>query len=139
MATIREKKPGVWEVRVFTGRDARGKPTQISRTVRGGKRDAQRTAVQLECGPGRAVGLGQHERRVVGASADDPDEEAHVDVGRRRTRCDGRGDGVRPAAGLALRLAAITGARRGSWQRCRGTTFPGRAHDRLGDRGRRAR
>lgn len=35
MATLREKKPGVWEVRVFTGTDARGRPTQISRTVRG--------------------------------------------------------------------------------------------------------
>ena len=41
MATIREKQPGVWEVRVFTGRDDRGRPTQTSRTVRGGKRDAR--------------------------------------------------------------------------------------------------
>ena len=59
MATIREKKSGVWEVRVFTGRDPRGKPTQISRTVRGGKRDAQRLAVQLEGGPGRATAAGR--------------------------------------------------------------------------------
>lgn len=48
MATIREKRPGVWEVRVFTGSDARGRPTQMSRTVHGGKRDAQRLAAQLE-------------------------------------------------------------------------------------------
>ncbi|MFT6292289.1 MAG: hypothetical protein ACJAXA_003246 [Candidatus Aldehydirespiratoraceae bacterium] len=32
MATMGEKKLGVWEVRVFTGTDARGKPTQTSRT-----------------------------------------------------------------------------------------------------------
>ena len=30
MATIREKRPGVWEIRVFTGTDARGRPTQLS-------------------------------------------------------------------------------------------------------------
>lgn len=51
MATVRERKPGVWEVRVFTGRDAHGRPTQVSRTVRGGKRDAQRVAAQLEARP----------------------------------------------------------------------------------------
>lgn len=67
MATIREKQPGVWEVRVFTGRDARGKPTQISRTVRGGKRDAQRLAVQLEAGPGRATAAGRTVSDVLDA------------------------------------------------------------------------
>lgn len=51
MATIRERRPGVWEVRVFTGRDEDGRPTQISRTVRGGKRDAQRVASSLESRP----------------------------------------------------------------------------------------
>jgi len=54
VATLREKKPGVWEVRVFTGTDARGRPTQVSRTARGGKRDAQRLAASLEVGPGSA-------------------------------------------------------------------------------------
>ena len=54
MATIREKRPGVWEVRVFTGADARGRPTQMSRTVRGGKRDAQKLAAQLEASVGGA-------------------------------------------------------------------------------------
>ena len=53
MATLREKKSGVWEVRVFTGRDAAGKPTQASRTVRGGKREALRLAAELEGGPQR--------------------------------------------------------------------------------------
>ena len=65
MATIREKSPGVWEVRVFTGRVGRGRPTQISRTVRGGKRDAQRVAVQLEGGPGRSSAAGRTVRDVL--------------------------------------------------------------------------
>jgi hypothetical protein len=36
---------------VFTGADARGRPTQMSRTVRSGKRDAQKLAAQLETSP----------------------------------------------------------------------------------------
>ena len=51
MATIRERGKGVWEIRVFTGRDAKGRPTQISRTVRGSKRDAQRVAAELTMKP----------------------------------------------------------------------------------------
>src|ERR1039458_4109114 len=35
MATIRERLPGVIEVRVFVGRDEAGRPVQVSRTVRG--------------------------------------------------------------------------------------------------------
>jgi hypothetical protein len=57
MATVRQKKPGVWEVRVFTGRDAKGRPTQLSRTVRGGKKDAERVAAELTVHrPARAAG-----------------------------------------------------------------------------------
>ncbi len=37
----------MWEVRAFTGRDAQGRPTQVSRTVRGAKRDANRVAAEL--------------------------------------------------------------------------------------------
>jgi integrase len=59
MATLREKRPGVWEVRVFTGSDARGRPTQLSRTVHGGKRDALKLAAELEVGPGRASPAGR--------------------------------------------------------------------------------
>jgi len=51
VATVRERKPGVWEIRVFTGRDASGRPTQISKTVRGTKREAQRVAATLEARP----------------------------------------------------------------------------------------
>jgi integrase len=51
VATLRERKPGVWEVRVFTGRDSSGRPTQVSRTVRGTKREAQRVAASLESRP----------------------------------------------------------------------------------------
>ena len=52
MATIREKRPGVWEVRAFLGRDSKGKPVQTSRTVRGTKKDAQRLAAEMTVRPG---------------------------------------------------------------------------------------
>ncbi len=55
MATIRERRPGVWEVRAFTGRDERGRPTQVSRTVHGTKRDAQRIAAELTLRPSNAA------------------------------------------------------------------------------------
>ena len=51
MATVRERSPGVWEVRVFIGRDSRGKPVQVSRTVRGTKRAAQKVAASLTVEP----------------------------------------------------------------------------------------
>jgi integrase len=56
MATIRQRKRGVWEVRVFVGRDEHEKPVQVSRTVRGGKRDAERVARELEAKPSRQAG-----------------------------------------------------------------------------------
>jgi len=49
----------VWEVRVFTGTDARDKPTLMSRAVRGTKRDAERLAASLEVGPGSASPAGR--------------------------------------------------------------------------------
>ena len=67
MATLREKQPGVWEVRVFTGTDARGRPTQLSRTVRGGKRDAQKVAAELESGPGQSSPAGRTVSDVLDA------------------------------------------------------------------------
>ena len=56
VATIRERSPGVWQVRVFTGRDGTGRPTQTSVTVRGGKREALREAARLESAPQRGAG-----------------------------------------------------------------------------------
>ena len=55
MATLRERKPGVWEVRVFVGNDERGRPKQVSRTVRGTKRAAQRAAAELTVAPPAAA------------------------------------------------------------------------------------
>jgi len=55
MATIRERSPGVWQVRVFTGRNGAGRPTQVAVTVRGGKREALREAARLESAPQRGA------------------------------------------------------------------------------------
>jgi hypothetical protein len=51
MATIRQRRPGVWEVRVFVGHDDHGRPAQVSRTVHGTKRQAQRVAAELTVAP----------------------------------------------------------------------------------------
>ena len=56
MATLRERAPGVWQVRVFTGRNDHGRPTQVAMTVRGTKRDALREAAKLEATPRRSAG-----------------------------------------------------------------------------------
>jgi integrase len=56
MVTIREKRPGYWEVRAFVGRDERGKPVQVSRVLRGTKRDARRFAAQLSLAPASRSG-----------------------------------------------------------------------------------
>ncbi len=56
MATIRERRPNVWEVRGYTGLDTKGKPTQVSRTVYGTKKDAQRAAAELTVKPARNAG-----------------------------------------------------------------------------------
>ena len=66
VANIREKRPGLWEVRVFAGRDAAGKPVQVSKSVRGSKKDAQRLAAQLTLRPARGAG-----RRTVSELLDD--------------------------------------------------------------------
>ena len=66
MTTIREKRPGLWEVRVFAGRDAAGSPVQVSKTVRGTKKDAQRLAAQLTLRPAPSAG-----RRTVAELLDE--------------------------------------------------------------------
>jgi len=47
MATIRQRSPGVWEVRVYAGRDEQGRPAQVSRIIRGSRRAAERAAANL--------------------------------------------------------------------------------------------
>lgn len=45
---MRERQPGIWEVRVYVGRDpVTNAPRQVSRTVRGGKRAAQTRMAEL--------------------------------------------------------------------------------------------
>ena len=137
MATLREKRPGVWEVRVFTGSDAHGRPKQLSRTVHGGKRDALTLAAELEVGPGRASPAGRAVSDVLDAwveqkldtwapsSARDQQSRvrsikkdqisrlplARLSVGDVRAVMTAAAT-IDPAAVLALRIAAVTGARR---------------------------
>lgn len=57
--TIRERKPGVWELRAFVGTDPlTRRPRQVSRTFKGGKRDAERalTALKAEVAEGKYGG-----------------------------------------------------------------------------------
>src|SRR4051794_10693695 len=56
MATIRQRRPGVWEVRVFSGNDAQGRPTQVSRTVKGSRRAAERVAAEMTLRPAKGAG-----------------------------------------------------------------------------------
>ena len=56
MATIRQRRPGVWEVRGYTGKDVDGKSTQVSRTVYGTKKDAKLVAAELTVKPARNAG-----------------------------------------------------------------------------------
>ena len=45
--SLRERRPGVWELRVFLGRDPAGRVRQRSESFRGGKREAQRALARL--------------------------------------------------------------------------------------------
>ena len=56
MATIRQRRPGVWEVRGYTGKDLDEKSTQVSRTVYGTKKDAKLVAAELTVKPARNAG-----------------------------------------------------------------------------------
>jgi hypothetical protein len=71
----------VWEVRVFTGTGPDGRPTQLSKTIHGGKRDAQRLAAELEVGPGRASSAGRSVSDVLDAWV-----EQNLATGRRPQR-----------------------------------------------------
>ena len=48
MATVREKRPGTWELRVYIGGDERGRKKQVSRTFQGSERAARKRASELE-------------------------------------------------------------------------------------------
>jgi len=67
MATLRERRPGVWKFRVFTGTDDCGRPTQLSKTIHGDKREALRVAAELEVGPGRTSPGGRSVSDVLDA------------------------------------------------------------------------
>lgn len=56
MATIRERRPGVFEVREYVGRDAKGRPKQVSRIVHGTLKDARRLASELTVRPSSPEG-----------------------------------------------------------------------------------
>ncbi len=65
MATIRQRRPGVWEVRVYLGRDPiTGKKRQRSQIVHGGKRDANAAARTLEADARRGAGPTTRARTV---------------------------------------------------------------------------
>jgi hypothetical protein len=63
MASIRENRPGVFEVREYVGRDRSGRPRQVSRMVRGTLKAAKRVAAELSFKPsspeGSATTLGE--------------------------------------------------------------------------------
>jgi hypothetical protein len=45
--TMVERSPGHWWIRVYAGRNEKGRPVQVSRTVRGTKRQAQVALAEL--------------------------------------------------------------------------------------------
>src|SRR5258708_36809405 len=83
---MREKRPGVWEVRAFRGKDERGRPPQVSRTVHGTKRDAQRAAAETTLRPPKSarrtvadlidLSLEQHEPVWTPSTTRDPGSPA---------------------------------------------------------------
>jgi integrase len=65
---FREKLPGVWEVRFESGRDpVTGRRRQISRTLRGSKREAQQllSALVAEADAGRVSGTSSTFRQLT--------------------------------------------------------------------------
>src|SRR4051812_9163026 len=61
--SARERKPGLWELRVELGRDAiTGRRRQLSRTFRGGKREAETALNQLVNDAGKGAFSGTDAR-----------------------------------------------------------------------------
>lgn len=66
MATIRQRRPGLWEVRVYLGRDPlTGKKRQRSQFVHGGKREAKAVASALEAEANRSGSPTTRQRTVA--------------------------------------------------------------------------
>jgi len=55
--TIRKRESGAWQVRVYVGHDAAGKPRQRSRNVVGSKRDAEQELARMLLEVGETRGL----------------------------------------------------------------------------------
>jgi hypothetical protein len=87
-----------------------------ARLRRAGKGDAgirnQHTVLQGCVDPGAPVGVGDDQPSVDGADAQLSHSAANFDVGRRRAEVIAATSDIDAAAGLALRLAAVAGARR---------------------------
>lgn len=45
--TMKERSPGTWRLRAYVGRDAEGRPVQVTRTFKGGKRQAEAELARL--------------------------------------------------------------------------------------------
>lgn len=83
MASIRERGPQKYELRVFVGYDDRGRPRQVSRTFEGSRRAAEKRAHELEK-EYATVGVSALERTV--AVALEEWQEAHVEWARLTKR-----------------------------------------------------
>ena len=131
-------------MRAFTGRDGQGRPTQVSRTVRSGKREAERVAAELTLRRGSEAGkvtvsklldlrmeqhtsswspstVENHKSRVAQVKSDPiatvrPTKLSAVDVDRWHARLarNGSGDGSIRNQ-HQVRRAAVTQAVRWGW------------------------
>ena len=66
---LRQRSAGSWTITVFLGKDAKGKPRQVTKTVRGTKQDAQRELACMVADRDRGVDL-RPERLTVGELAE---------------------------------------------------------------------
>jgi hypothetical protein len=74
MGSMRERRPGTWELRASVGRDDNGKPRQITRTIKGGKREASRALAELET----EAGAGKHGTAKTSGTSIDALIDAHL-------------------------------------------------------------
>jgi hypothetical protein len=68
--SLREKSPGVWEIRVALGRDPlTGRYRSVSRTVHGGKRKAQEEIARIVSSAANGKFSGHQSERAVSERA----------------------------------------------------------------------